>query len=430
MIAMIASKARGMRWPLYGFGTLNPMTNQKKSASGGHFDDFPLADADTCVKCGLCLPHCPTYGLSQEEGDSPRGRIALMQGLAQGVIAAEGRTLEHLDGCLTCRACETVCPAQVPYGRLIDEIRKDLHGAGHRPGPGMRVLAWWRRTPRRLEWLARSLRLLRFSGLAKIAGLLPISALQRRTRLLAGAMKHPAAGEYAPPGESRGRVGLFLGCIARPLDAAPAWAAIRVLNAMGFTVSIPAQQGCCGAIDQHSGDAAAADSLRQQNERAFDESLQAIITTASGCGVQLKETMRGAPVHDIMAFIAMHRNALPAFREGGARITVHAPCTLKNGMKESGAAEVLAGIPGLHVSHLAHQHCCGSAGSYMLEHPQDADRLGNNLLQAVPADTDILASSNVGCALHLRNLSGSDFRIIHPVVLLAEHLPPGSSKAL
>src|SRR5215475_8968771 len=92
---------------------------------------FPLADADKCVKCALCLPHCPTYRVSKDEGESPRGRIALMQGMATGALELTPALSRHLDQCLACRACEAVCPAEVPYGKLIDAGRAELRRRGH-----------------------------------------------------------------------------------------------------------------------------------------------------------------------------------------------------------------------------------------------------------------------------------------------------------
>src|SRR5579859_3655762 len=103
--------------------------------------DFPLADADKCVKCALCLPHCPTYRVTLDEGESPRGRIALMQGLATGALDATPRLAAHLDHCLACRACEAVCPAEVPYGRLIDSARQVLTSRGRGEPLGARAFA-------------------------------------------------------------------------------------------------------------------------------------------------------------------------------------------------------------------------------------------------------------------------------------------------
>lgn len=412
------------------------------------FHDFPLADADQCVKCGLCLPHCPTYKLSQHEGDSPRGRIALMQGLAQGIITPEGAALPHLDGCLVCRACEPVCPADVPYGRLIDKGREGLWRAGHRPGWMWRVLACFRRTPRRLAWLVRLLRLASASGAANVAARLPLGRVARAARFVEHAGHPPSPGLHAPPTGARDDVALFLGCVARSLDSTVLHAAVRVLNAMQFNVHVPDDQACCGAMDAHAGDACSTMELARANMNAFDDDFP-VLTSASGCGVQLKDYHElagrpGAPdperthafsarVHDVMHFIAANADRLPPLAPMHARVVVHTPCTLRNGMRESGALDVLKRIPALEVASLRHLDCCGAAGSYLFEHAQSADRLGGKLLDSLDGNTPgIFATSNVGCALHVRRLAterGLAMTVRHPVELLAACLEIPKTKA-
>lgn len=413
----------------------DPMRNFPSHGSRrDDFHDFPLMDADQCVKCGLCLPHCPTYKLSHHEGDSPRGRIALMQGLAQGVIEPGGSALPHLDGCLVCRACEPVCPADVPYGRLIDSGRAGLWRTGHRPGWLWRMLASLRRTPRRLAWLGRCIRFVHTSRIAMLMARLPLGRAKRAARYLQASGRSPAPGTY-PPG-AQPDAALFLGCVARSLDAATLHATIQVLNAMGFAVHVPSTQTCCGAMDAHAGDRRTATQLAQANLNAFTGEIP-IISNASGCGVQLHDYPElpglGADaqrfsthVVDVMHFIAAHANRLPALAPLHARAVVHAPCTLRNGMRQDGALDVLASIPGLTVAPLRHRDCCGAAGSYLFEHSDNADQLGARLLDALGSDIpDIFVTSNIGCALHVRRLAaerGLDMLVRHPVELLAASL--------
>ncbi len=410
----------------------DPMRNHPSEAqSRDGFHDFPLADADLCVKCALCLPHCPTYKLSRHEGDSPRGRIALMQGLAQGALQPEGTALPHLDGCLVCRACEPVCPAEVPYGRLIDAGRRGLWRSGHRPGWMWRALAFLRRTPRRLAWLTRLVRLADISGLARLASHLPLGRVARVSKFIGRTGSPPA--HNAAPSEGD-KVALFLGCIARPLDADVLHAAVRLLESMDYAVHVPPAQGCCGAMDMHAGDSGTAAALALQNIAAFAGAATPVISTASGCGVQLKEyeDAQGFPerVTDIMQFIARHADRLPAFvprdERSDTRVVVHSPCTLKNGMRESGALEVLRNVPGLKVEALRHQDCCGAAGSYLFEHAESADRLGEKLLDALGEDIpDVFVTGNPGCALHVRRLAllrGLDLKVLHPVQVLEARL--------
>lgn len=415
----------------------DPMRKHPPDAqSRDAFHDFPLADADLCVKCALCLPHCPTYKLSRHEGDSPRGRIALMQGLAQGALEPEGTALPHLDGCLVCRACEPVCPAQVPYGRLIDAGRRGLWRSGHRPGWMWQILAFFRRTPGRIAWLTRLLRFAHGSGLAKLAGHMPLGGLARAAKFINATGAPPAPGIHAPV-SARGEPGkheevvLFLGCLARPLDADVLHATVRVLNAMNFRVDIPETQGCCGAMDAHAGDRDSALSLARRNLAALGNDARPVISTASGCGVQLKDYEElgldgaesfSARVTDVMRFIAANARRLPALAAREERVIVHSPCTLKNGMREVGAIEALREIPGLDVEVLQYQDCCGAAGSYLFEHVESADRLGRKLLDALGDDVpDIFVTSNIGCALHARRLAaerGMTMQVLHPVQLL------------
>ena len=401
------------------------MPNQENSQSA--FENFPLADADSCVKCGLCLPHCPTYMETGIEGDSPRGRIALMQGLAQGVLAAEGRTTAHLDGCLTCRACETVCPASVPYGKLIDQGRAGLWKAGHRPGLRWRLLAWWRRSPARINTLGRLLRLFSASRLRSLLRRFPSRQIRRQAGLAGPAGRWPVTGLHPATGTRRGRVGLFLGCIARPLDADVATATIEILNYLGFDVNLPANQGCCGAMDQHAGDLDSAARLLADNETAFVDD-EILLTTASGCGIQLAEHSALA-VRDAADFIAdALANALREhrvqLREKSERILVHSPCTLKQMGATTGVSRLLEQLPGAEIVALPHAHCCGAAGAYLFEQPEMSETLGRaTWAVAETQGADVLATSNVGCALQLREIgAGENLPVCHPLQLLAARL--------
>jgi glycolate oxidase iron-sulfur subunit len=405
----------------------------KSRKSQPAFENFPLADADSCVKCGLCLPHCPTYTVTRVEGDSPRGRIALMQGLAQGVLDAEGRTTEHLDGCLTCRACETVCPAQVPYGELIDAARSSLWRAGHRPGLRWRLLAWWRRTPRRINLLGQLLRLFNALQLRRLLRALSRRRLFRAVTLAGPTGRWPEPGYYAAP-DARGpnpdrEVRLFLGCIARPLDARVAHAAIRCLNAVGYSVHIPAEQGCCGAMDQHAGDTAAAERHRTRNLSAFPGDMP-VLATASGCGIHLREH-HALHTEDVAGFIARElRDANITLTEHKETLLVHSPCTLKQMRGDAAVIELLEQLPGATISRLPYSQCCGAAGTYLFEQPDMSEQLGDAAARAVAAQTatmtaDVLVTSNIGCALQFRyalEKNGTNIRVAHPLEILAERL--------
>jgi glycolate oxidase iron-sulfur subunit len=383
-----------------------------------------IALADACVLCGLCLPYCPTYALDRVESESPRGRIMLMKGLAEGRIGPEPDALSHLDHCLSCRNCERVCPAQVRYGELLTESRTALRDTV-KPSLKQRVIEFVTVRPGLLAaslWIGSGLRRL-------LPG--PWRRLPAAPRAARFASNYPARGPR------RGRVGLFLGCLGPHHDAQAAHAAIRLLTALGWEVDIPEAQTCCGAVSRHAGAAESARGLEQRNRSAFalGESV-AILTLASGCHESLASAFAAAgspPVLEVTTFIARdERLAQLRWRAAapGHRIALHLPCTQRNVTR--GATEIaplLQRIPGLELVALPASGCCGAAGSHMLTEAARADALREPILDAIASSaTARLCSANVGCRLHLAvglEQRGLATRVQHPLELLAEHLDDG-----
>lgn len=356
-----------------------------------------LADAGRCVKCALCLPHCPTYGLKGEEGDSPRGRIALIQALAEGSLEPTAATREHLEGCLTCRACEAVCPAGVPYGRLIDMARATLPVRG-RSGLVSKAVRRAARTPRLLKVLLRLGRVL-----ARMRVPIPGGALLAG----AGSQRMPRA-----QGPREGTpVQLFLGCVARALDADALSASATLLAAAGYRVEVPTHQTCCGALAMHAGEHDAAAGLARRNLRAFSGAAP-VVGTASGCTAQLLEYDRvlaeGRPlakrVTDISTLLsqALATGKLTADQPGEpVRVGLHVPCTERNVMRSNAARHCLEALPNVEVVELP-PGCCGSAGSYSLDRPEDAVALRRLVIEAInAAGVSHVVTTNVGCRLHV-----------------------------
>jgi glycolate oxidase iron-sulfur subunit len=406
------------------------------------------SQADLCVKCGLCLPHCPTYVKTRDEGDSPRGRIALMQALAMERLPPGGRLAAHLERCLGCRACERVCPSNVPYGRLIDAGR--ALEARRRPGAMPRMAGFVARLlprRRRMAGLARALRLYQKSGLRRLAratGLLRLAALERLDDVLPE-LEWPASFEetYAARGETRGKVGLFTGCTGDVLDQETLRSAIELLTAAGYEVRVPRRQTCCGALLLHGGALEAAAALARRNVEAFNAApVDAVVHVASGCGATLAEYGSGwppgaspaderfaAPVLDVCTFLErVTPPARLAFRALERRIAVHDPCSLGHVLRAAEAPyRLLRRIPGLEAVPLSgNRMCCGAAGSYFLSQPEMADSLRDDKVEAVKASgADLLVTSNVGCALHLAaglGKAGMALEVMHPVTLLARQL--------
>ena len=413
-----------------------------------------LAEANRCVACGLCLPHCPTYRITLSEADSPRGRIALMSGVTSGRIPMNARFALHIDRCLTCRACEAVCPNHVAYGHLVDGTRAIMKKSSSAlPKQNAMMQKSRLRTFAEKEFIAKPTRfdalrlLLRLYQTSGLQALVRKSGVLGKTKFAMLEAQLPLIGIpcsvsnktakswqaiYPATGNLRGEVGLFLGCVARLADAATQNAAIFVLNRLGYTVHVPPTQTCCGALHRHSGDISTAAHLARQNMAAFDGlNLHAIISTASGCGVQLTESPFNfsAKVIDISAFLEkaegwddVEISPLPH------KIAVHEPCSLRNVLR--GVAHpyaLLARIPGTCIAPLAgNDQCCGAAGTYFLDQPEMANALLNDKMAAADeSEGRYLATSNVGCALHMASAlwqAGSKIEVLHPVTLLARQM--------
>jgi glycolate oxidase iron-sulfur subunit len=395
-----------------------------------------LADAAArCVSCGLCLPHCPTYRKTLSEADSPRGRIALMQGVLEQRIPANQRFQAHIDLCLACRACENACPNNVKYGRLINGVRGIaeksrrrsmlqrlrrrvlLDGVATKPAVLRLVggaLHIWQTVAGKVGWLKRF-------GLERIATRLPPLRPQPVWKTV-----------YPAMGKVRGEVGLFLGCVARVTDVATLTASIFVLNRLGYTVHVPPRQGCCGAMHASLGEPERARAFEEQNLRAFTGmNVEAVISTATGCGATLKDYPQdfADKVEDISEFLA----EAEGWEEAGIvplaeKVAVHEPCLMRNVLHcQDKPYDLLRRIPGATVVPLAgNDQCCGAAGTYFLTQPDMAASLLADKIGAVKASgAQILVSSNIGCAMHLAaglKAAGIEIEVVHPIILLARQM--------
>jgi len=404
-----------------------------------------FSETDLCVKCGLCLPHCPTYGKTLDENESPRGRIALIQGWAQGSLEATPELLRHIDNCLLCRSCEAVCPAYVPYGNLVDRFRGETGDAGKTASvrlksAGIRTALTHKRASRWAERLVgKSGRL--GQGIVRKTGLLKALGLSEFEAGLPETSTSVRWNGFYPARNERGRAALFLGCTADLLDAETVSSALLLLNRLGIGVRVPEAQACCGALHYHAGDPAGARTLMERNLSAFDPSgVDTVVTIASGCGAMLRDypQLDSTPsaadfaktIKDIGQYLAELSWADDiAFKPLPAKVCIHTPCTLKNVLRaERHGAGLLRRIPSLDVASLpSAQRCCGAAGSYMLEHPEMARDLRDDVLEHVAsANPDFLTTSNPGCAVHLRaglkQKGMGHIEVLHPVTLLARQL--------
>lgn len=386
--------------------------------------------ADQCVKCGLCLPHCPTYHIDPVEAESPRGRIALARTLNEGGLAPTAAALDHLDRCLGCLSCQQVCPSGVRYETILVRTRARLARA--RPAPG-RALRWVR-DPHLLWRMARlAARLRAHRWLPTLARLLPRDSPWRR--IAATLPEPPPLPAVAVPSgaATRGRIALFRGCVADIHDRDTLAAARLLLEASGYEVAESRGGDCCGALPRHQGAVDAAAAIAAATRAGLEAGgADLVVGCASGCHGDLRdEVLAGSRLRlaDAHAFLAADTGfARLRFRPLARRAVLHLPCSQLNVV--GGLAPLralLARIPALEVHELPLQpRCCGAAGSHFIEHPQAADRLRDEkLAQASLLAPDLLLTTNIGCRLHLGNglrQRDAGIEVLHPLALLARQL--------
>lgn len=435
-----------------------------------------LAEEDkllTCVQCGFCLPACPTYVRLGDENDSPRGRLRLMLAVVEGRLDAASPAFQlHIDRCVGCRACETVCPSGVQYGELLELAREKAVGAVGRSWHSRVLLAVFSRPglTRVAMMVSRAMRTTRLPALA--ARVLPSWRWLRVPRLAAAmlaasspwrglehALAIPAAGtrvaakdgdtsaaaavgggEESGGGKQGGVVALLLGCVQEGLFQRVNEATRRVLLANGVATVEAREQGCCGALHAHGGDLDGARALARRNVDAFEASgAEFVVVNAAGCGASMKEyghlldhdrvyAARAArlaeSVRDISEVLADRGP-----RQGGSvglTVTTDAPCHLRHAQGiEHAPAAVLAAVPGLTLVPLrSADECCGGAGIYGITHPDLGGRIGADKVAAVvETQADVVVSGNVGCIMQIGaglRMAKTACQALHPVELLDE----------
>jgi glycolate oxidase iron-sulfur subunit len=395
-----------------------------------------------CVHCGLCIPHCPTHGVSGREADSPRGRIYLMRAWGESTLDLSEEAQLHLDRCIVCRACESVCPSGIQMGEMMESFRHEIRE--RRPPRGLAAalsnhfLGKIVPDRRRIERLSDTLEIYQRSGAAAVMGLLlrlvpplgRIHALQprippRRVRRIAQAAPPPAL--ESP----RARAALFLGCVAAEWFAPVHHATMRVLHKNGIDVVIPQGQGCCGALHRHAGLLPDAKALWEHNAEVFrDASVDAVVVNAAGCGASLKEPPGhlppfAVPVRDIMEFL--HETGFTApLRPLPWKITIDQPCHLVHGqrVRSEVVENLLKRIPSLEIVPLRNsERCCGAGGTYNLFHPEMAEPILDDKIHAIQeTGAAVVVTGNPGCAMQIRyGLDRKGLRhvqVLHPIEIL------------
>lgn len=383
--------------------------------------DHLLQEADRCVKCGLCLPHCPTYQLYRDEAESPRGRISLIQAVASGALEADQRLMAHLDHCLLCRRCEGACPSDVRYGSLLDMARSDFP----------RSIPKW--LPDQLSQSSNHGVRLRIGSFLGRMGVNRLMLAGVTRKLLDVAKSSDAAWRplslYPALSETRGKVALFTGCVGPAFDRVALESSIRLLTMLGFVVSVPPAQSCCGGAHAHAGYRDEANELEKRNLAAFNgKGFDAIVTASSGCGIQLMDHGAfDAPVYEISAFL-QEKADFSNLDIGSVqhRIAVHSPCTLHAMKQQKQMFALLEALPGIELSTISGSGCCGGAGLNMIVQSEQAVQIARPLMNELSASgADTLLTTNVGCAMHMRERiadAGLAVTVMHPVELIAEYL--------
>lgn len=404
-----------------------------------------MSGYEACVRCGLCLPVCPTYLETLTETSGPRGRIALIKAVDEGEIDVLSPGFVHqMSECLDCRACEAACPSGVPYGAMLEEMRARIETAAapSRPPAKRAVRAllvdWLFARPERMRRAARLVRFAQQSGLTRLAALAGLGE--------AAALAPPIPDRFFIADDQRyavsraaGTAMLHAGCVMHVAFGSVHDATVRMLNRAGLSVVVPRDQGCCGAIAIHAGEPRTARDLAKINIAAFERSgADVYVVNAAGCGAALKEY--GTLLHDdpvwanrAKAFASRVRDAIevldamelaPAPNRIDERATYQEPCHLVHAQRVSAAPRrLLAKIPGLELVEMNESAvCCGSAGVYNLTEPEMAHRLQQRKAENIErTGAHLVVTANPGCALQvaagLRERANAA-RVVHIVELL------------
>jgi glycolate oxidase iron-sulfur subunit len=406
----------------------------------------------SCIHCGLCLPACPTYLATGSEAESPRGRLYLMKKMLEGDFS-EKQVSPHLDQCLACHGCETVCPSGVEYGTVLMAAREDI--AKKRSG----LRQWLKKMifrfvlPNHFLLLMAGflLRVYQQSGLQKVlrdTGFFRLaSPLEKREKLLPVVPPHRSIPDNMVFGSSSAgeTVVLLLGCVMDVFYNNVHWDTIEVLVANGYQVKVPPAR-CCGALAHHAGEVGICrDLARESIEELLRNSPDWIVSNSAGCGSTLKayaellhhdsfyshqaEQFSGKVV-DIMELLA--KKPLAPFKHYALHETIayHPACHLYHvqGIRTQ-PVDLLKQVPGIHlVSFADAEACCGSAGLYNIEHPEMSETILNDKIKNIQAVCEVegvttIATGNPGCMLQIEKgarAAGLDLRVRHPVSVLAE----------
>jgi len=420
-----------------------------------YIDSLKDVDILQCIHCGLCLPSCPTYNLIGKETDSPRGRIALMKAVNEGEITVTKKFINHMYVCLECRACETVCPAGVRYGRLIEEARGLIEKNRKQPIVKKFILKDLLGEPSKLVKYTRLMKLYQSMGIqflvrtSKILSVIPV--LNKMEQYLPELPSKSFNDRYSEIVETnikkRGKVAFFLGCVMNTIFPDTSSSTVEILRSFGYEICIPNDIKCCGAPHINVGDLRTAREFAKHNIDLFlgkdFNNLDGILTDCAGCGASLKDyryileddkeyrekaVKFSEKVYDISEFLFEELDFNGKFKEYRVRVTYDDPCHLIHGQGiKTEPRELIKSIPGVDYVELPESDwCCGSAGTYaFLQSKMSEKILDRKLNHLKKLNVDYLITANPGCFLQLNygiRTRKINVKVIHIIDFLARAL--------
>lgn len=373
---------------------------------------------NTCVQCGLCLPHCPTYRVTGDETMSPRGRIKLMREVQDNDAPLTAEVLDAFSSCVQCRGCEPACPSGVPYGHLMEQTRETLTEAG-------KMTPLWQRLA--MKPLAHP----KLLGLGTAA-----LGVAQRLKVLPDRLGIPDAIplRQEPLPTTGSDVYLFTGCVMDAMQRDVHRAGLEVLGAAGFGVTPTNDLApCCGALQTHAGLTGDSRQLATAMMGSLDPEMPIIVDSA-GCGAAMKdyghllgtaEAERfSARVFDIHEFLADHLDKLPKVEPLQLRVAIQDPCHLRHVQRVHLATrQVLAPFVSELIELDDEGLCCGAGGAYSILEPELAGKIRDRKIGAIDrAAPEVVASANPGCSMHLGTAGVSTK---HPMELVHQAITGG-----
>lgn len=374
--------------------------------------------ADQCVMCGMCLPHCPTYQVSQHEAESPRGRISLIKAFAEGQLTASDSLETHIQSCTGCLKCQQICPAKVNYQEIIDTGKQIYRSRQSYRSRLVQNIAIQASTSHRGHKLVRFV--------SRIVKKVPNSG--RFIQLLKYVESNPA--NYSMRNQHTSSVNVFTGCTGSLYDQQTLNSLITLLDTIGIEAKAPKTILCCGALSQHSGlPEKAARNIKNLKDYLGKQSSSILLSIASGCGRQLNEQL---PTDSIQHYDALHwlssQNAFQdiQYTATSQKVLLHTPCTVSTA-EQKRSYEILNKIPNIELIEFNDALACCGAGGLQLTSPETSNQrlLKEKINTIQTVKPDVIVSSNVGCALNFKlglDEADLDIEVIHPLTLLARQL--------